>query len=329
MEEKVVFVTGATGYIGKRLCAELLAQGYRVKALCRQLPTTAPMPNLEWVVGDLTNETDLKTLVAGCSQGFHLAAYAKVWAKDPATFFRINVEGTTYLLEAALQAGVKRVVLTSTAGVLGASPDATTLCDENQTPIFPLTTAYEKTKAIAEHKAKAFLQKGMDIITVNPTRVYGPGLLSDSNAVTKILKQYGAGKWKFMPGNGQSIGNYVFVEDVVQGLLLALWHGKSGERYILGGENASYCTLFDTMGQVTGKTLKLYPMPLSVMMAVAKFQKLMADGFGWPPLITPGFVRKYNHHWNVSSQKAIEQLGYSITPLAKGLQTTWQWLQSS
>lgn len=329
MEEKVVFVTGATGYIGKRLCAELLAQGYRVKALCRQLPTNAPMPDLEWIVGDLTQRADLERLVAGCSYGFHLAAYAKVWAKDPLTFFRINVEGTLQLVEAALQANVKRVVLTSTAGVLGASPDAETLCDETSTARVSLTTAYEKTKAVAEHKVKAYEHKGMDIITVNPTRVYGPGLLSDSNAVTKILQQYGAGKWKFMPGNGQSIGNYVFVEDVVQGLGLALAKGKNGERYVLGGENVSYRALFATMGKVTGKSLRLYKMPLAVMMSVAKIQQTLADWFGIKPLITPGFVRKYNFHWKVSSQKAIEQLGYTITPLEKGLETTWKWLQSS
>jgi len=163
-------------------------------------------------------------------------------------------------------------------------------------------------------------------VIVNPTRVYGPGPLNVSNSVTKLIKQYTEGKWKFIPGDGMSTGNYVFVDDVINGHILAMERGLAGERYLLGGEDATYHELFDTIASIGGKRHKLYKMPLGVLLTFGKIQLFLAETFGRQPLITPGWVRKYLYKWSVSSAKAEKELGYRITPLNEGVRKTVDWL---
>ena len=131
-----------------------------------------------------------------------------------------------------------------------------------------------------------------------------------------------------MPGDGLSTGNYVYVEDVIRGHMLAMENGKSGERYLLGGEDATYHELFDMIAIVGGKKYKLYKMPLGVMLTFGKVQLFLADNFGRQPMITPGWVRKYLYKWSVSSEKAQKELGYQITPLMSGIQQTVDWLRT-
>ncbi len=140
---------------------------------------------------------------------------------------------------------------------------------------------------------------------------------------------YIAGKWKIKPGNGKSIGNYVFIDDVVDGLLLAMEKAKPGERYLLGGINVSYNAFFSMVNQLTGIERKLIPFPLPLMLFLSQIQLLMAKAFGKQPLITPPFVRKYNKHWIVSSAKAETELGYTITSLAEGIAKTINWLSGA
>ena len=165
------------------------------------------------------------------------------------------------------------------------------------------------------------------MVIVNPTRVYDPGPLNVSNSVTKLMKQYIAGKWKFIPGDGLSTGNYVFVEDVINGHILAMAHGRPGERYLLGGEDATYFELFDSIAEVGGQKYKLYKMPLGVMLTFGKLQLFLAENFGRQPMITPGWVRKYNYKWMVSSAKAEKELGYKVTSLKSGIEQTVDWLK--
>jgi farnesol dehydrogenase len=134
------------------------------------------------------------------------------------------------------------------------------------------------------------------------------------------------GKWHFLPGNGKSVGNYVFVDDVVNGHILALEKGISGERYILGGENVSYQEFFSLLAEITGKHYRLFRFPLSLMLISSGIMALFAGITGISPMITPGLVRKYNHHWKLTSDKARSQLGYNPLPLKEGLTATLRWL---
>lgn len=328
---KKIFLTGATGYVGEQLARKLARQGNVVHILARQKQKAQKMfaddASFKIFEGDILDKDKIQKAMAGCQEVYHLAAYAKVWDKDPNAFVKMNVEGTKNVLESCWVQGVEKVVVTSTAGVLGPSIGGQVV-DENTQSAVPYSTEYERTKAIAEEEAKQYLDKGLKIVTLNPTRIYGAGQRSESNAVTMLLEKYWQGKWRILPGDGKRVGNYVFIDDVVEGHLAAMQKGKNGERYVLGGENVSYQELFDLFGEITGRKLRLFKMPISVMMAFARLQMLKAQLTGSPPLITPNFVKKYLYDWKVSTHKAQQELGLSITPLREGLTKTLEWLKT-
>ncbi|WP_423127734.1 SDR family oxidoreductase [Gaoshiqia sp. Z1-71] len=323
-----ILVTGATGLIGSQLCMRLANEGYQVHALYRSAAKTKDLdhPGIRLFEGDILDPDSLNKAVAGCQAVFHLAAFARVWDKDPQTFRRINVQGTSNVLQAARDAGVKRVVLTSTAGVYGPSVDG--VINEQTKRTIPFFTAYEETKAEAETLALNASNGYPEVVIVNPTRVYGPGLLSESNGVTRLLKLYAEGRFGIIPGNGKSIGNYVFIDDVVDGHLLAFKHGRPNENYLLGGDNVSFNEFFSCVASVTGKQKPMIRVPEKLLMAVAFLFELRTVVFRVAPLITREWVTRYLYHWDVSSQKAVTELGYKITPLEEGLNKTCDWLNS-
>ena len=324
---KRIFITGSTGFIGQKLTHTLAEQGNTVVALVRSKGKAATLnhSNIETVQGDLFDLDALHKGMEGCDEVYHLAAFASVWAKDD-TFKRVNIDGTTNILDVAKNQGVGKVVVTSTAGVIGPAIDGPV--NEETPRKVDFFTDYESTKHESEEQMRERAGNGQHIVIVNPTRVYGPGPLNVSNSVTKLVKQYIDGKWKFMPGDGMSTGNYVFVEDVIQGHIKAMEKGRSGQRYLLGGEDATYHELFDLIAETGGKKYKLYKMPLGVMLTFGKLQLFLAENFGKQPMITPGWVRKYLYKWSVSSQKAQEELGYQITPLKQGIEQTVDWLRT-
>ncbi len=323
------FITGATGYIGTQLAKKIARQGHVVHALYRSETKTRDLKNRENIrlfPGDIMNKDSLAEAVAGCDGVFHVAAFAKPWHKDPQTFFELNVKGAENVFHASQKAGVGRVVFTSTAGVI--SPSNGQPSDEKTPRTVPLSTQYEKSKAHAEELAFKLNNQSMEIVTVNPSRVYGPGLLSDSNGVTRMIKLYADGKFRFLPGDGRSIGNYVFIDDVVDGHIKAMEQGRGGERYILGGENASFIDFFRTLSEVMEKEVRLFKLPIPIMHAAARLMEIRANLTGAPPLITPPFVKKYLYNWDLSSAKAKNELGYDPITLERGLTETVAWLKN-
>jgi len=161
---------------------------------------------------------------------------------------------------------------------------------------------------------------------VNPPRVYGPGIVTESNAVTRLIKLYMAGKWKILPGDGKRTGSYVYVDDVVKGHILAMQKGRSGERYCLAGVNASYIEFFDLLAKLTGKKASLIQLPVWAMMFTGNILELYTKLTSKPPLLTPPWIRKYYYDWSMSSEKAQRELGYTYISLEEGLQKTIDWL---
>ncbi|MCC2590215.1 SDR family oxidoreductase [Chryseobacterium sp. MFBS3-17] len=318
-----IFVTGATGYIGSYVTELLLAEGHTVHALCRE-PTRVSIthPNLKLFRGDITHQAALQEAMEGCSQVYHLAAYAKSWAKDPAIYYRVNVDAVEQILNIAQEQQVEKIVFTSTAAVLG--PSYGTPLTEKDSRKGEAQNEYEDSKAQAEALCRRYVQeKNMNIVMVNPPRIYGPGVEQESNSITKLLKQYDEGKWKIIPGNGEGIGSYVHVEDVARGHLLAMKHGKPGERYILSGENLSYNEFFRIIRKTTGKNYRLYKIPLPFMLLAGHMMVLREKLTGIPPLLTPKWIRKYNEHYALSSAKAEEELGYKFRKFEEGLKETY------
>ncbi len=321
-----IFITGATGFIGSKLALQLANQGHKVHAIYRSQVKTEVIkhPNILTYKGDLYDAQSIETAMDGCKFVFHVAAYAKTWAKQRDTFYQYNVVGTQNVLDCAVKLGVQKVVVTSTAGVFSPSNQSPVAEDTPRT--IPFFNDYESSKAQAEEMIKGYVKKGLYVVIVNPPRVYGPGILSDSNAVTKMIMLYAKGKFRILPGDGKSIGNYVFVDDVVNGHILAMEKGRNGERYILGGENHSYSDFFQVESQIIGKKYFQFKLPISVMLFISGAMTLAARWFGITPLITPNWVRKYLYNWELTSQKAIDELGYTITPLSEGISKTIEWM---
>ncbi len=317
-----VLVTGATGFLGKKLVMCLAEKGQKVHALYRSENKIQGWghENIHFVKGSLGDTKSINLAMKGCTQVYHLAALASPWSKDPETFYRENVGGTENILDSALKHGVERVVFTSTAGVLGPSNEK--LNTEEKQFRGDHFTHYDSSKELAEIKVKEYIEKGQEAVIVNPSRIYGPGNLSRSNAVTYMINSFVRGRWRIIPGNGSSIGNYVYVDDVVDCHIQAMIKGRSGERYLAGGDNLSFNDFFHTLARVSGKSYRMFHMPIGLMMITARGMEFKANLTGITPPITPDFVRRYNHNWALSSGKAKQELGYQPISIEEGIKRT-------
>lgn len=323
-----IFVTGATGYIGSHLVKQLVASGHQVVAYCRS-PKKAEhirMDQVEIAIGDLDDRQGLTEAIQGCEAVFHVAAFAKVWARDSGTFYRINVAGTRNVLEAAKNSSVSRVVFTSTGGVYGASFDQPV--SESYIRQKDFFNEYEGSKCLAESWVKDYVIAGLDVVIVSPTRVYGPYLFGAPESVTRMIQAYVSGGWRWIPGPAEKVGNYVYIDDVVAGHIRALERGKRGETYILGGTNHTYAEFFDTLRKVSGLNKKLIPLPLWLIYFIAYLNLLGARLFNMEPELTPKWVAKARYHWEVDASKTRKHLGVHGVTLEEGLQRTVSWIRS-
>lgn len=324
-----VFVTGASGYIGSHLVRQLLAERNDVTVLVRDVQAFkgAGRDGLKIIKGDISDIGTLKFGMEGCDWVFHLAAYAKPTSLDRHVPYRINVEGTVNVLKAAEATGVKKVIVTSTGGTMGYSRDGNPVTEQTAGNS-DYHTDYERTKAEAEKIALAASSPYREVIVVNPTRVFGPGKLSKSNAITRIMKLYCKGLWRIIPGDGNSIGNYSFIRDVVNGHILAAKYGKGGERYILGGENVSFGELFDTLGRINGTKRKMIRTTERSLKNIARITGVVTGILGRPPLISDNWIEKYLQNWILSSEKAVNGISYRITPFEEALRITVRWINT-
>lgn len=322
-----VLVTGATGFIGRQLTLALATAGYDVKALCRNTdhPYLIKHKNIEPLLGNILYKQSLARAMQGCSQVYHTAAIAKMWCRNPDDYHETNVNGTHIVLETAGLTGVKKVVYTSTCGVWGPTIKHPMTETDPRVTGFPI--AYERTKYLAELEVQNFIKQGMQVVTVNPSRVYGQGPVTDSNTVGKMISGYLRGKWRIIPGSGEQVANYAFLDDVVAGHIAAMDKGISGERYILGGHDVSFNDFFKTLQQVSGKQLGLIRIPLKAIKLYSRLQWLKTRLTGLPPVFLPEFVERLKYDQKYCSNKAVTHLDYSITPFAEGLHKTVDYIK--
>jgi nucleoside-diphosphate-sugar epimerase len=333
-----VLVTGATGFIGTRLVQALIERGHTVRALSRQT-TPKPPPGFGWgnagplqsdrvqlVHGDITDRQSIARAIDGCDYVFHLAAYAKNWAPDRRTFYQMNVSGMRNVFDAARNAGVRRIVWTSTIVTFGPTLPGVVGNEDMPRVTQRCYTDYEDSKVAAEADAFQYVAEGLPVVIINPTRVYGPGHLTEGNSLAQLIDEYDRGRVPVLLNKGVNVGNYVLVDDVVQGHILAMEKGRIGQRYILGGENASLREFFRAIDRASGRrhfqvpTLKLGPL------LFARLQQRRAERSGVYPRITPGWVQTFLVDWAFSCEKAQRELGYRPTGLVEGIRQTYEWL---
>jgi farnesol dehydrogenase len=321
-------ITGASGFTGDRLARRLAADGSALRCLVRSEAAAADLTarGIEAVIGDIRDKESVKRAVEGCNRVFHLAAYARNWAADPNTYTCVNVIGFVNVAEAALEQSVHRFVLTSSSVVSG--PTGKAVADET-TPgsRADFFTEYEKSKYSAEREAAVFLDRGLPLVVVRPTRVYGPGRLTEGNSVTIMIDKFLRGRFPFLLDGGRQTGNYVYIDDVIEGHLRAMTDGRIGEVYILGGENSRLRDFFAVVSEVSGRNAPRLPMPPGLARTVARMELGKAKLSGLYPLITPGWVDTFLADWAYSSEKAKAELGYSGRGLKEGIKLTVEWLR--
>lgn len=323
-----ILITGATGYVGHQLALTLAKQGNKVHILVRNLfsPNVPRHQNIYAFAGDITDSLSIRTAMQGCEQVYHTAAIVKIFDKDPLVFYKVNVEGTKNLLNEALGLGIKKFVFTSSCGVLG----ATVLNPKNEND--PRTTSfdndYEFTKYLAENLVKEYVHKGLFTVIVSLSKVYGPGIETHPISVNRVIHNFINGKLTMIPKPGNLVTNYCFIDDVVEGHILAMTKGIGGEKYILGGENISYVDLFKSIRSLTQTKATLFQVPKFLVQIWALLQWVQFKLTRKEPFVTEKGIRQIFCNKTFSSDKAIRQLGYRLTPLKEGLQQTIQFLKT-
>lgn len=309
-----VLVTGANGFLGAKLVRRLAEAGFEVRAMMRRTQGSelAGLPGVEPWAGEISKEADVRAALQGVEQVYHLAAISTDWAADPRDFYRINVEAGLQLFRLCREAGVKRILVTSTAGTIGPpDPDDTQAVDEDHIRRVRFFTDYECSKIILEERIQYLVRQGMDIVVVNPTRVYGPGPIERKNAYLILIRSYLHRAFAPYPAFKRQLANMAFVDDVVEGHLLAMARGRAGERYLLGGPNVTFDDLFATLTKLTGKKGRPIAIPLGLFAFGASVAKLRTRLFKKAPMVTHAWIEKTRYSCPVSSEKAIRELGYA------------------
>jgi len=317
-----IFVTGGTGYLGSNLIARLSRDREDVVMLARDPSKCGSLPDgVRTVRGDVREFDSLRQGMRGCDRVFHAAAHVRMWDADPSRFEAINVGGLRNVLRAASEAGIARVVYTSSFIALGPTDGIT--ADEDWAPVRRIYhNEYERTKAAADSLAREEIRRGAPLLILYPGVIFGPGPVTAGNLVGKTISDFMSRSLPGLLGRGDRRFCYAYVDDVVRGHVLALRQGKPGDRFILGGENRTLRELFALLETLTSVAAPRRKVPYAVAELAGRLQRWRARLTGKEPEITDEVVRIYRHEWAYDSARAEQSLGYSITPLARGLEMT-------
>ncbi|XP_007017288.2 PREDICTED: putative dihydroflavonol-4-reductase [Theobroma cacao] len=329
-----ILVTGASGYLGGRLCDALVSRGHSVRAFVRRtsdlsgLPSPTHGSSLELAYGDVTDYRSLLDACSGCDVIFHAAALVESWVPDPSRFFSVNVGGLKNLLQAAKETKtINKIIYTSSFFAVG--PTDGYIADENQ--IHPekfFCTEYEKSKAAADKIALQAVAEGMPIVPVYPGVIYGPGKLTTGNVVAQLIIERFNWRLPGYIGRGNDKFSFSHVEDVVEGHIAAMEKGRPGERYLLTGDNASFRLCFDIAAIITETGRPKFNIPLGLIEAYGWVSVLIARITGKLPLISPPTVNVLRHQWAYTCDKAKLELDYRPRSLKDGLEEMLPWLKS-
>jgi dihydroflavonol-4-reductase len=322
-----VFVTGATGFIGASLVRELLKDGCQVRALARPNSDRRNLDGLDLEVceGDLRDRESLKRGLKGREVLFHAAADYRLWTRNPKSMYEINVEGTRNILEAALEAGVGRVVYTSSVGTLGNPGDGLPGNEETPVSFSDMVGHYKKSKFLAEREAEGFLKKGLPLVIVNPSTPVGR-LDIKPTPTGKIIVDFLNGK---MPAYLDTGLNIIDVEDCARGHLLAAEKGRIGEKYILGNENLTLQGIFARLGRITGLEPPRVKLPYTPILMAAYVNEAISALTGKEPLIPLAGVLMAGKFMYFDASKAVRELGLPQHPVDDALRKAVEWFQAN
>jgi len=324
-----VLVTGATGFIGGHVAAELQRSGYTVRALVREGSDRRNLAGLdvELALGDLLDPSSLHRALEGCDYLCHVAAAYTFWAPDPQQIYAVNVLGTRNVLEAARAVGIRKVVYTSTESTIGIAAGCRLGVEDP--PLAPLHLAgdYKRSKYEAEQLAlRLCREEGLPVVVVNPTTPVGPGDIRPT-PTGQIIVDFMRGR---MPAYVNTGLNLVDVADVARGHVLALEKGRIGERYLLGNRNLTLQELFALLSEITARPAPRLRLPLGVALAAGYVSQLIADRVTHqPPRVPLAAVRVARHYRHFDCTKAVSELGLPQSPIERALERAVAWFKQN
>lgn len=322
-----VFVTGATGFIGASLVRALLKDGYGVKILARPGSDRRNLAGLDVEIceGDLCNRPSLERGLAGCGMLFHAAADYRLWTRNPAGMYAINVEGTRQILEAALAQGLERVVYTSSVGTLGNPGNGTPGAESTPVAFTDMVGHYKKSKFLAEREAESFIARGLPLVIVNPSTPVGPRDIKPT-PTGKIIVDFLNRK---MPAYLDTGLNIIDVEDCARGHILAAINGRIGEKYILGNENLTLRQIFGMLETITGLPAPKVRLPYTPILFAAYMNEAVAKITRKEPLIPLAGVQMAKKFMFFDSSKAVKELGLPQRPPMEALRRAVDWFRAN
>jgi len=319
-----VFVTGASGFVGHHVAKALAAEGAELRLLVR---TTSNLKNLEGiagetVVGDLAEPEPLKTALAGCDAVMHVAADYRLWIRDPAAMYRVNVDGTRELLRLAREAGVKRFVYTSSVATMHFRTDGIVINEDTPVTLGDMVGHYKRSKFMGEQEAIAAAQKGQRVVILNPTTPIGP-YDAKPTPTGRMFVDFLNHRFPAYVDTGL---NLVDVAEVARTHVAAIGRGASGRRYILGGENLSLKQILDKMAAITGIPSPTTKIPFAVAATYAFFEEWITGRIrGREPRATLEEVRMGRKKMFASSARAQQELGFRILPVYPAMRAAIEW----
>jgi dihydroflavonol-4-reductase len=325
------FVTGATGFVGSHVARALASHGADLRLLVR---ASSPARNIdglhaERVVGDLREPDSLRTAIAGCDVVFHVAADYRLWTRDVAdmqSMYRSNVEGTSALIDASRQAGVRRIVYCSSVATMGFTGNGHPADENSPVRLEDMIGHYKRSKFMAEQVAIEAGRSGGDVVVVNPTTPVGEGDVKPT-PTGRIILDFLQRKFPAYVDTGL---NLVDVREVARGHIAALEKATPGERYILGGENLTLKQILDKLAAITGLAAPKVRLPYVFALAAGAGDTLVSGRLlHREPRVTLDAVRMGRKKMWVSSEKAQRELGWKIVAVDDALRRAAEWFQAN
>jgi len=327
------FVTGATGFVGSHVARVLAEQGADLRLLVRSSSDPKNIQNLnaERVTGDLRDPNTLETAISGCDVVFHVAADYRLWIRDPDQMYRSNVEGTRAILEAARKNRVRRVVYTSSVATMGFTSNGHPANEDSPVALENMIGHYKRSKFMAEQVAldagrKDIGGERMDVVVVNPTTPVGEQDIKPTptgRIIVDFLK-------KKFPAYVDTGLNLVDVRECARGHVAALEKGRSGERYILGGENLTLKQILDKLSAITGLPSPKVRVPYAVALLAGVVDEMVTGRIlRREPRATIEAVQMSRKKMFVTSGKAVRELGWKVVPVKDALGRAVEWFRAN
>lgn len=322
-----IFLTGATGFVGHHVARALADQGAQLRMLVRK---TSNLDNLEGIsgdthVGDLAQPETLRPALERCDAVVHVAADYRLWIRDPDTMYRANVDGTRELLRLSREAGVRRVVYTSSVATMAFRKDGVVVNEDTPVSIGDMVGHYKRSKFLAEQEAIRAAEAGQQVMILNPTTPIGPNDAKPT-PTGRIFVDFLNRKFPAYVDTGL---NLVDVSEVARAHVLALTQGTPGRRYILGGENLTLKQILDKMSAITGIPSPTVEIPFAIAATYAFFEEWITGRIrGKEPRATLEEVRMGRKKMYASSARAQQELGFRILPVNPAMRAAIEWFRA-